>query len=208
MLATVAVGGSLELGAADEQGRFYVNVEDRNEIAVIDTRPRKVVAREPLPGCDGPTGMVYHSATGRRCRLVPTASPSSLPQQASRVASLPMGKRPDGAVFDARRHVALMPSGADGTLIVIEFSPARVIATVATAKSARTIALDPSTGRAYLPRADLQPAACQESVQSPCRDLPHPCRRALTLRLMEPVAVTLPVGAAWTMCTRSSASPR
>ncbi|MBV9527597.1 YncE family protein [Sphingomonas sp.] len=56
-VATVAVGGSLELGAADGRGRLYVNVEDRNEVAVIDTRARKVLSRFPLKGCDGPTGI-------------------------------------------------------------------------------------------------------------------------------------------------------
>jgi hypothetical protein len=37
-----------------------------------------------------------------------------------------------------------------------------VIQTVATAKSARTIALDPTTGRAYLPATDLEPAVGNE----------------------------------------------
>jgi hypothetical protein len=53
--------------------------------------------------------------------------------------------------------LALVPSGADGTLSVIELSPTpRLVQVVPTAKSARTIALDPSTGRAYLPATDLQ----------------------------------------------------
>ena len=163
VLATVAVGGSLELGAADGRGRLYVNVEDRNEIAVIDTRQRKVVAHEPLPGCDGPTGMVYDSATRETVSACANGVAIVLSDKGKPLASLPIGKRPDGAAFDARRHVGLIPSGADGTLSVIQLSPApRVIATIATAKSARTIALDPSTGRAYLPAADLQPAVAGE----------------------------------------------
>ena len=75
------------------------------------------------------------------------------------VASLTVGKHPDGAAFDERRHVALVPSGAEGTLSIIQLSPTpKVVQTVQTAKSARTIALDPSTGRAYLPATDQQPA--------------------------------------------------
>jgi hypothetical protein len=42
----------------------------------------------------------------------------------------------------------------------------RVVATVATAKSARNIALDPSTGRAYLPAADLLPPVGTERPQA------------------------------------------
>src|SRR5206468_3701422 len=57
VLATVEVGGSLEMGEADGRGRIYVNVEDKNEVAVLDTRARKLVKRFPLEGCDGPTGI-------------------------------------------------------------------------------------------------------------------------------------------------------
>ena len=55
VIATIAVGGSLELGAADGQGLLFVNVEDRNDVAVIDTRTNKLVRRFALAGCDGPT---------------------------------------------------------------------------------------------------------------------------------------------------------
>src|SRR5690348_13993792 len=62
VLATVPVGGSLEFATADGHGRMFVNVEDKNEVAVIDTRARKVVSRFPLRGCEGPTGIAYDAA--------------------------------------------------------------------------------------------------------------------------------------------------
>lgn len=163
ILATVPVGGSLEFGAADGHGKLYVNAEDRNDVAVIDTRARKLIRREPLPGCDGPTGILYDPATKETLSACANGVAVVLSAAGKPVASLTIGKRPDGAAFDERRHVALVPSGADGTLSVIELSPKpRVVATVTTAKSARTIALDPSTGRAYLPATDLQPAVSNE----------------------------------------------
>ena len=163
VVATVDVGGSLELGAADGHGRLYVNAEDKNDVAVIDTRTHKLIRREPLPGCDGPTGIVYDPATCETVSACANGVAVVLSDAGKLVASLPIGKRPDGAAFDERRHLALIPSGADGTLSVIQLSPTpRVIATVATAKSARTIALDPSTGRAYLPAVDLLPAVGNE----------------------------------------------
>jgi DNA-binding beta-propeller fold protein YncE len=64
VIDTIAVGGSLELGAADGRGRLYVNVEDKNEVAVLDTRTRKVVTRFPLKVCDGPTGIAYAADAG------------------------------------------------------------------------------------------------------------------------------------------------
>jgi YVTN family beta-propeller protein len=162
-VATVPVGGSLELGAADGHGRLYVNVEDKNEVAVVDTRARKVIAREPLPGCDGPTGIVYDPATKETVSACANGVAVVLSASGKPIASLPIGKRPDGAAFDERRHVALIPSGGEGNLSIIALAPTpKVVATVATAKSARTIALDPTTGRAYLPAADLQPAVGSE----------------------------------------------
>src|SRR5207244_569471 len=59
VLATVQVGGSLEFAVSDGRGRIYVNVEDRNEVAVLDTKTRKLLSRFPLAGCDGPTGIAY-----------------------------------------------------------------------------------------------------------------------------------------------------
>src|SRR4051794_7360657 len=40
LIATVPVGGSLELAVADGHGQMYVNVEDKNELVVLDTRSR------------------------------------------------------------------------------------------------------------------------------------------------------------------------
>lgn len=163
VVATVDVGGSLELAAADGQGRLYVNVEDRNEVAVVDTHERKILRREPLPACDGPTGIVYDPATRETVSACANGIAVVLSDKGKPLASLPVGKRPDGAAFDEHRHVALIPSGAEGTLSVIQLSPSpRVIGKVLTVKSARTIALDPATGRAYLPATDLQPAIGNE----------------------------------------------
>ena len=163
VIATVPVGGSLEFGTADGHGKLYVNVEDKNELAVIDTRTRKVLRRESLPGCDGPTGIVYDPATRETLSACANGVAVVLSSTGNALASLPIGKRPDGAVFDERRHVALVPSGAEGTLSIIQLSPTpKVVQTVQTARSARTIALDPSTGRAYLPATDQQPAVANE----------------------------------------------
>jgi DNA-binding beta-propeller fold protein YncE len=160
---TVEVGGSLEFGATDGHGRLYVNAEDKNDVAVVDMRHHKLIRREPLHGCDGPTGIVYDPATRETISACANGIAVVLSDTGKPVASLPVGKRPDGAAIDTKRHVVLIPSGADGTLSVIQLSPTpTVVATVQTAKSARTIALDPSTGRAYLPAADLQPPVGNE----------------------------------------------
>ena len=159
VLATVPVGGSLELGAADGRGRLYINVEDKNEVAIVDTKARKVVRRFPLAGCVGPTGIAYDpgsreivSACGENAVAIISAP------DGRQIAQLPIGKGADGAAVDVKRHLALIPAGRDGNLTVIRLGAAPVVVgQVATAVSARTIALDPVSGRAYLPSATLAP---------------------------------------------------
>lgn len=164
VLATVPVGGSLELGVADGRGRMFVNVEDKNQLVIVDTRARKVLRRVALAGCDGPTGIAYDpgnreivSACGGNAVAI-VSRPDG-----SQVASLPIGKGADGAAFDPVRRLALVPAGRTGnvTLIQLGAKPA-VVGQVATPASARTIAVDEATGRAYLPSATLAPAVGNE----------------------------------------------
>jgi YVTN family beta-propeller protein len=164
VLATVPVGGSLEFAVSDGRGRLYVNVEDKDEVAVIDTKARKLISRFPLQGCEGPTGIAYDagsreilSACGENAVAVVSAP------DGRQIARLPIGRGADGAVFDPKRGVALVPGGRDGNLTIIRLGarPA-VVGQIATAVSARTIALDPSTGRAYLPSATLASAQGNE----------------------------------------------
>ncbi|HEX5257977.1 MAG TPA: YncE family protein [Sphingomicrobium sp.] len=164
VLATVAVGGSLEMGEADGRGRMFVNVEDKNEVAVLDTRARKLVQHFPLAGCDGPTGIAVDardqeivSACGGNAVAIVSAP------DGRQIAKLPIGKGADGAAYDPVHRVALVPGGRDGNLAIIRLgSKPAVVEQVPTAVSARTIAVDPSTGRAYLPSAALAPAPAGE----------------------------------------------
>jgi YVTN family beta-propeller protein len=163
VIETIPVGGSLELGAADGQGRMFVNVEDHNDVAVFDTRTRKLIKRFPLAGCDGPTGIAYDpdhkwlvSACANGKAIIST-------RDGRQIANITIGRGPDGALFDRRRHVALIPSGGDGTLAVIAMTGTpHLTETVKTAKSARTAALDSVTGRIYLSSATYDPPVGKE----------------------------------------------
>lgn len=153
VVETIAVAGSLELGAADGKGRMYINIEDKNEVAVIDTRARKLLNRFPLTGCDGPTGIAY--GEGQLVSACANGVAIVSGTDGKLVASLKVGPRPDGAVYDPGRKLVFVPSGGDGTLSVIRLGTApEVVSVVSTAKGARTAAIDVSTGRIYLPSAE------------------------------------------------------
>ena len=150
----IHMGSLLESGAADGHGLLYVNLEDKHAIGVVDVAARKLSRSWPLGDCDDPTGLGYEpkkhwlisSCAGSRvAKVVDTASGAI-------VATLPIGIEPDAVMVDAQRHLAFIPC-SEGHLTVISLSGAkpRVIASVVTAQGSTTGALDPRTGRVYLP---------------------------------------------------------
>jgi DNA-binding beta-propeller fold protein YncE len=152
----IVVGGKPEAGASDGHGRVYVNVEDRNEVAVVDVAARKVVRRIPLAGCEEPTGIAYDAVSGvliSAChngvaRLVDAETGADR-------GSVAVGPEADGAILDPARRRVFIPA-KDGTLTIFALGPdgrAGPAETLATAPGARTAALDPATGRLYLAAA-------------------------------------------------------
>jgi YVTN family beta-propeller protein len=160
-VATVPIGGALELPALDGHGHLFVNVENRNEIAEVDLATRKTIRHIALAGCEEPTGLAYLSsgillsACANGVAKLVRASDGRL------LGDIAIGEHPDGAFFDQARHRAYIPSGGDGMLTVIDTSGRlpHAIARIATETSARTGAVDPATGRVYLPAARFGPAA-------------------------------------------------
>ena len=122
-----------------------------------------MVARFPLAGCDGPTGIAYDPTAGAIVSACANGVAIVSAPDGRQIARLTIGKGADGAAFDPKRHLVLIPAGRDGNLSIIRLQPApAVVEQVATAVSARTIGLDPVTGRAYLPSAALAPAVGNE----------------------------------------------
>jgi DNA-binding beta-propeller fold protein YncE len=156
-VGSVPVGGALEAAAVDGKGHAFVNVENKNEIAVIDLAQRKVVARYPLAGCDGPTGLAYDAADDQLIAACDGTSVVVAAVSGKVVATLPTGAGADGIAFDARQGLAFVPAGEAGTLAVVKISKGggRIIDTVPTEVGARTIALDARSGRLYLPSAQF-----------------------------------------------------
>ena len=156
---TIEVGGDLEAAVTDGTGKAFVNIENKNEIAVIDIAARKVLTRYALTGCDSPTGIAYDAAD----KLLIAACDGSTDVVEAATGkvrqTLATGKGADGIAFDARQKLAFVP-GREGTMAVIAFAKGMgtIIDTVPTQVGARTIALDERSGRVYLPTAKFAPA--------------------------------------------------
>lgn len=160
-VATIMVGGELEAAAVDGAGHAFVNVEDKNEIAVVDIAARKVTARYALAGCDGPTGVAYDPADHMLIAACDGATDFVDARTGKVLQTLATGRGADGVAFDPRQKLAFVPSGRAGTLAVIRVSAGKsaILETVPTQMGARTIALDERTGRVYLPTSQFGPPA-------------------------------------------------
>ncbi len=165
VVGTVALPGRPEEGTPDGQGHIYANIEDKSEIAVIDSKGLTVTGQWSLAPCEGPSGLamdIVHrrlfSGCGNQVMAV------SDPDAGKVVASVKVGRGVDGTAFDPGPQLVFIPNGADGTLSVIhEDAPDRfaVVQTVTTARGARTITLDGETHRVYVPTAQFGPPPAQ-----------------------------------------------
>jgi DNA-binding beta-propeller fold protein YncE len=159
LVATVLLSGKPEAAASDGAGRMFVNIEDRNEIAVIDLKQHAVTANWPLAGCEEPSGLAIdreHHRLFAGCHNETMLVIDSTNGQA--VASLPIGKGVDANTFDPGAMLAFSSQG-DGSLTVVqEQAPDRfsVLQNLATQEGARTMALDVEHHRVFLVTADFE----------------------------------------------------
>lgn len=162
--APVQLGGKPEFLVADGHGRLFVASQDKNEVVVIDTHLLKAVAHWPtLPGT-GPTGIAIDRDGSRLfvgCRnqkmMVMNAADGAV------IADLPIGKGVDATAWIDGSALA---SCGDGTLTVIKKSTSgdyAVSQTLTTEPGARTMAVDPASGKIYLATADFEPATAGSS---------------------------------------------
>ncbi|MGH8092534.1 MAG: YncE family protein [Chthoniobacterales bacterium] len=161
VMVTVSLGGSPEFAVADSAvGRVYVNIEDKSEVAAIDTATHKVVATWPLAPGEGPSGIALDAAHHRLFSACDNQMMTMLDTESGKVvATVPIGKGPDGAAFDDKSQLAFASCGEGMTTIAKEESPEKlmVVQSLKTEWGARTMALDPSTDKIYLPTAQFEP---------------------------------------------------
>ena len=154
---TVDLGGAkLEQIGFDGRGRAFVNDEGKSVIHVFDTHALKRIGEWTLGGCEEPTGMAVDRAHHRVFAACGNQKLAVLDSDDGHVVATPaIGSDPDGAVFDPKTQ-RIFTSNKEGTLSVLrEVSPDRyeTLQTLATQPGARTLALDETTGRIYLPTA-------------------------------------------------------
>jgi YVTN family beta-propeller protein len=162
ILSTLNLGGEPEQSALDNHGHLFIDVEDKDRIAVVDTATMKLTGNYDISsvsgGCaglaiDADHGILFAACRDKNNMVILRASDGKI------LSTLPIGVGCDGAVFNPATQETFSTQG-DGTLTVIkESSPTSfaVEQTVATKRGARTITLDSTTGHLITATADFGP---------------------------------------------------
>jgi DNA-binding beta-propeller fold protein YncE len=168
---TLPLGGKPEFAASDPAGVVYVNIEDTAEVVAFDAASLTPKARWSLKPCEEPTGLALDPKSRRLFAGCGNKLLAVLSVDTGKVlGTVPIGAGCDAVAFEPGTGLVYASAG-DGTLTVIrESSPGAwtVVETVQTKQGARTMALDPKTGRIFLPTARFGPPP------SPSAENPRP----------------------------------
>jgi len=152
----IKLSGAPEFLAADGKGKVYVNLEDKNLVAVVDLQSRKVIAEFPVVPGGRPVGMAMDVA--HRRLFVGCRNPQKLivmnADTGAVETALPIGAGVDATAFINGQAFA---SSGDGTLTVAGENAGKfeVLQSLKTAVGART--MGGSGMHIYLPSAEYEP---------------------------------------------------
>jgi len=161
VVATIPLPGKPEFATADSRAGFvYGNIEDKNEVAVIETETHRLAETWPTAPGEEPSAMALDLAhhrlfigCGNQLMLMMDSTNGKI------VASIPIGKEVDAAVFEAATQLVFSSNGEGTVTIARETSPEKLelLQTLSTEASARTMALDPLSHKIYLMSAKIGP---------------------------------------------------
>jgi DNA-binding beta-propeller fold protein YncE len=156
----IDLGGKPEFMATDGSGKVWINLADKDLVAVVDLASRKVVNRWPVTPGGQPTGLAMDAA-GRHlfigCRK-PAMMVVMNADTGTVEASLPIGAGVDATIAAGGEAFA---STGDGKLTVAAEKDGKfdVVQTVTTKLGARTMGIDMTAKQIFLPTAEMEPAA-------------------------------------------------
>lgn len=153
----IALKPGLEFAVLLSPTELAVNNEDESEIELANLATGKADGTIALPGCTGPTGLAYASDRHLAISACGNGKAALVDTKARKLVRLvDIGAGPDTALWDANRQRFIIPCGRSGTLSVIALGKSGgspVVSQVPSEPSARTGAIDPATGRVFLPAA-------------------------------------------------------
>ena len=157
--APIELGGKPEFLASDEAGKVYVNLEDKDQVAVVDLNARKVLAHWPVAPGGSPVGMSIDTAKHRifvGCRK-PQKMLVMSTDDGKVIADLPIAAGVDATRWNGHQAFA---STREGTLSVAEEKGGKfeIVQTVTTGVGTKTMDVDNGARKIYLPTAEFDEA--------------------------------------------------
>ena len=168
VVATIPLGGKPEFAVYDPGAeRIYNNIEDRNAIVAISPRTHKVVATWPIAPGEAASGLAIDLVHHRLFAVCENGYMVMLNSATGTVVdTIHIGEGPDAARYDPGTQLAFSSNG-EGTVTIAHLDDQddlRVVQTLETARSARTMTLDPTTHRIYLSAADYEAPAAADTA--------------------------------------------
>ena len=154
----IALNGEPEFLASDEAGKVFINLMTTNEVAVVDLRAKKVLGNWPVAPGGQPVGMTIDRGNGRL--FIGCRGPQKLIVMSTKdgrvLSDMPIGPSVDAVKLEGGQAFA---STAGAQLFVAgERTPGKfeIVQTVKTGEGARTMTIDPTTHKIFLPAAEYE----------------------------------------------------
>ena len=158
VIATVDLGGKPEEARPDGSGKLYINIQNKSEIAVVDTKSWTVTNRWSLAPGEDPSGLAIDTKTHR---LFATCDKLLVVMDANNgkvISKVPIGDGTDGIGFDEQNKMIYTSNGVGNMTAVKEESPNeyKVVQTIQTKPRARTMTMDQKSHAMFLPTAEFE----------------------------------------------------
>ena len=162
VVKTLDMGGGPEFAAADGKGTVFNNIEDKNEVAVIDSATLTIKSRWPVAPAGGPTALAMDRehrrlfSAGRKPQMVVMLDADS----GKVLQSMPISAGADAAAFENETGLVFVSTREGNVHIFHEDSPTKLseVQTLKTEFGAKTMALDTKTHNLYLSTAEFSEA--------------------------------------------------
>jgi len=165
-IAILPLDGKPEAIVTDGKGKIFVNIEDKSCINVIDATALKVISHWPISPGEEPSGLALDNESHRLFSVCSNKLMVIVDALTGRViTTLPIGEGCDGAAFDPF-YKRVYSSNGEGTMTVVQEENSasfKVLETLPTQRSARTITLNKTSHHIYMPAAEFESAPSENN---------------------------------------------
>ncbi len=160
IVAEFPLGGTPQATVVDaKRGKVYVNLQDKNAVAVIDTASKKLTSTWSIEPGQNQSGLAIdleHQRLFIGCRNKLMVMVDAINGKV--LAQVPIGAGTDSSWYDPGSKLAFSSTGEGTVTVAREDSPTTLttVQTLATRPFARTMTVDPRTHRIYLVVSDFE----------------------------------------------------